>query len=204
MRTPVTRWTPVLVPFLVVELAIEPASWPAEAMPTPCHVRPMDRALADVVDEGRRRSATFRDLLAALETSDVFAYVQMSARLPREIAGSLDLVGATDSVRYVRVFLNIANRGDTRVWVLAHELQHAVEIAAAPEVRTEGAFRALFRRIGKTGGAGRMDTRAAQEVGARVQAELALPCRHPARTIAAPGRCGRDPDLTLPDSVKDR
>jgi predicted DNA-binding transcriptional regulator YafY len=57
--------------------------------------------------------------------------------------------------------------------VLGHELQHAMEIAAAPDVRDTVTLRALYLRIGyeRTNG-GYYETDAALEVGRQVSAEV--------------------------------
>lgn len=54
-----------------------------------------------------------------------------------------------------------------------HELQHAVEIARAPEVISEGALVAFYERIGQAQDKpGHYETKAAPEVAGRIRAEL--------------------------------
>ena len=65
------------------------------------------------------------------------------------------------------------------VALLGHELQHAAEVADAPDVQTVGQFAALYRRIGVPSGAGRYDSRGG-------------PVRGPNRA----GRVARPPDAT--------
>jgi hypothetical protein len=65
------------------------------------------------------------------------------------------------------------------VSVLGHELQHAVEIAAAPEVRDLATQRNFYLRTGyETRGGGYFESEAALEAGRRVAAEFAG-CRRP-------------------------
>ncbi len=52
-------------------------------------------------------------------------------------------------------------------WLLGHELQHVLEVAQSPEVRTEDAFREFYERIGFFSWRNTYDTNAALEVGAR-------------------------------------
>ena len=73
------------------------------------------------------------------------------------------LVSATAKARYVRVDIDVRLAPARRAEVLAHELYHALEIAAAPEVRDEAGMRALFTRIGWQDG-DRFETAAAQAV----------------------------------------
>jgi len=63
---------------------------------------------------------------------------------------------------------------DERIAVLAHELQHVVEVAGAPDVVDPDSMRRFFRRIGylvnSTGN--RYETRAAQQIEHRVRQEI--------------------------------
>jgi hypothetical protein len=64
------------------------------------------------------------------------------------------------------------------VMMLAHELQHAVEIAKAPEVRNVDAFKRYYARVGirarfNTG----WDTNAAREAALAVRRELSMRAR---------------------------
>ena len=59
-----------------------------------------------------------------------------------------------------------------RIALLGHELQHALEVAASPEVREEGGLETLYRRIGWEGMRGQFETKAAQVMGNRVRAQL--------------------------------
>jgi hypothetical protein len=57
---------------------------------------------------------------------------------------------------------------------LAHELQHAVEVAGAPEVRSGAQMAALMKRIGRSREAGRQfETDGAIECGRQAGRELA-------------------------------
>ena len=56
--------------------------------------------------------------------------------------------------------------------LLAHELQHAVEIAEHEEVRDEDGIRRLYREIGHASGEDAFETAAARDVEALVRLEL--------------------------------
>ena len=59
------------------------------------------------------------------------------------------------------------------VSVLGHELQHAMEVAADPEVRGAATLRRFYSRVGWEGIAGgRYETDAAQEAGRVVAKEV--------------------------------
>ena len=53
------------------------------------------------------------------------------------------------------------------VALLGHELQHAVEVASAPDVMTPAQLATLYRRIGVPMGPGRYDSDAARTTGYR-------------------------------------
>jgi hypothetical protein len=86
------------------------------------------------------------------------------------------LVTATPAVRYLRVEVRCHQLMPPLVGIVAHELQHVVEIASTPSVIDDRSFAALFRTIGfPSNGAfrdGQYETTAAQDVGDRVQSEV--------------------------------
>jgi hypothetical protein len=99
------------------------------------HVRAMDPVLRAWITEGATESRTLRDLLARLAASDVIVHVVVVDRLHGGVNGQLSFVTATRSARYLRAEITRrGNRTDT-IALVAHELQHAAEVAAAPRVR---------------------------------------------------------------------
>jgi hypothetical protein len=130
------------------------------------------------------RSATGRALVRELEASDVIVYVQLTGD---ESAGraATRFVITTGGQRYLRVVIGTMTPQLDRPSLLAHELQHAVEIARAPDVRDDNGMRQLYRRIGDSRHArSDFETAAAREVGARVRREL-IADRPPATTLLA-------------------
>jgi hypothetical protein len=110
------------------------------------HLRPTTRAAAAYLEAGKARSATFRELVAAIEQSDLAVYIQA---LPVGNVGQLQFVSAAGGVRYVWVTVRIQGTDDDVVPILAHELTHAVEIARAPEVRNADSLLRLYERLGR-------------------------------------------------------
>jgi hypothetical protein len=72
----------------------------------------------------------------------------------------------------VRIQLALRGSPDESIALLGHELQHAIEIAEAPEVYDEPGLVKLYQRIGVRGGLHVYDTLAAQEMGRAVRKEL--------------------------------
>lgn len=112
------------------------------------HVRTLDPWAAEAIRLGVKRSATIRELVAALERSDVIVHIETRTALPFAALGMTRLAAATDTHRYVRVVLYRDPLPVRLVAVLGHELQHAWEIAEA-RVRTAAGMRALFDAIGR-------------------------------------------------------
>jgi hypothetical protein len=127
-------------------VAAAPAQEPqGHVLRAPSRVRPADPEAARILRRGYAASATFARLLAAVDKSDLIVHVETSyLRVP----GRLQVVCARPGARFVRITLNVPESEALLVSWLAHELQHAIEIAGAPEVTdavTQGRF---FERTG--------------------------------------------------------
>ena len=118
------------------------------------------------------RSATARALAAGLSSVDVIVYVQIDTKLPRG-HGATRFVTSTPSARFVRISLAPAGHADDLAALLAHELQHVIEIARAPDVIDRRGVRRLYHVIGNDRSAtSAFETVAAQEVAREVRREL--------------------------------
>jgi hypothetical protein len=124
-----------------------------------------------LVEQARRQSPTVEALAGELARSDLFVYVDFECCAPGR-RGRTNLLAATPHGRYVRVAVHAMLPTWERIEVLAHELQHAVEVARAPEVHDQTGMRALFRRIGWMVGPADFETRAAMDVERLVRADL--------------------------------
>jgi hypothetical protein len=161
--------------FVVYSFAFS-TSHPAEP-----HVRPLDSVSAATYDEGVRRSGTFRALIDALQQSDLIVHVVTRRDLPSAIVGATRFVCDRGATRYVRVELSSALAPKARVSVLAHELQHAREIAGSG-ARSSVAVEAFYRVTGtrapalvdgwESSDATAVERKVWLELGARAVAEL--------------------------------
>lgn len=125
------------------------------------------RGIRDAIYDGSRllansteASPTVRRLLEVLEQSDVVVFVEVRDRLSNGRA-QLTFVGYRGGVRWLRVAIDAGQQARQQVAFLAHELQHAVEVAHAPEVKDLDGFRRLYSRIGIPLDAGHFETEAA-------------------------------------------
>jgi hypothetical protein len=134
-------------------------------------VRPERAAIRDLIESGRQRSATFRDLNAGLDQTNVVVYVRFSPCLGG-VPACLVWAAADATARLLLVKIDRFGRSpDELTALLAHELQHAHEVAADPDITDPASFRKSFASHGWTHGAG-FETEAAMAITRKVTAEL--------------------------------
>ena len=141
-------------------------------------VRTTDSRIQRLLEDGMQRSVTFAQLVTALNTTDVIVYLEPVHYLRNSVAGRMILLPVGASQRYLRIQIRSDLTAVDTIALMGHELQHALEIAAAREVRDESALVSLYTRIGfgmSDGGSGthNFDTAAAQRTGRQVRFELA-------------------------------
>jgi hypothetical protein len=154
-----------------IGLAVAAPAVGADPPPRMPHIRSADRAMLDVLREGSRRSPTFKRFVDEIEQSDLIVYVEATREVGPGMQAYLQLAGANAQLRFLRVVLRIPASAETLIARLGHELEHATEIARAPEVRDQAGLDAFYRRIGDDSGAG-WDTSAARSAGNIVLDEL--------------------------------
>lgn len=136
-------------------------------------VRILSPVLGETLEEIYRLSPAARVIIDELERSDLIVHVQpMPLHLRRQFNGMMRFVLAAGNRRFLRLTINEQLPADRRAAALAHELQHALEVARADGVDNAAAFAALYRSIGRESGGDRagscFETDAAQRVGAEV------------------------------------
>lgn len=163
--------------WLVYALALAGASPALGAPHLPSsipRIRPIGESAALVIERGIAHSPTFRDVAARLERSDVVVYVSVEPRPPGKCPGATRFVAATRYNRFLHIALDRTLAPKAMISLLAHELQHALEVAEAPEILDIDSFREYYERLGfHNEHMGTFDSRAARETGRRVRAELA-------------------------------
>lgn len=170
--------TRVLAGFLLVLLVLVPSRVAAESVPDlgQPHVRITDGRLRAMFEAGLRSSSTFRALLSRLDESDVVVYLQPDVNAAFGLGGRLTFLSMVKGIRYVVVRVARLHSPIQQVAMIAHELQHAVEVAECPEIVDASSLFREYMRIGyvngSTGSGVAFDTRAAMEAGARVTDEL--------------------------------
>jgi hypothetical protein len=118
------------------------------------------------------RSATFKALVDRLERSTVVVYV----RFGRSMGGAparLEFMTLSGGDRFVLVTIDRVGISPGRlIGLLAHELQHAVELAEAPDVSDVEGFRRLYGRLGGQHST-RFETAEAAQIMRIVEGEIA-------------------------------
>jgi len=146
--------------------------------PSARHVRATEAKILTLIDAGVSGSATFRGLIATLNESDVIVYIE--PKLTRQALGGYlaHNVVAQGQYRYLRISVDISGAERRLVSLLAHELQHAVEVAHAPDARDAESLERLFGRFAikfGCGGTTCVETQAAKDVEHIVREELGAP-----------------------------
>ena len=151
----------------------------------PKAVRPEDPGIRQLIADGMTRSATFRDLATRLDSSDVVVYVRFAPCIGNVPAC---LLWASESGGIRRLVIKLERVGHSPnevIALLAHELQHANEVASSSEIRDLASFRTSFATRGSRNADG-YETEEAQTVGRRVSVELATSIRAQRHKIPQP------------------
>ena len=109
--------------------------------------------------------------MTALEQTDLIVMVQVTS-IPDALKGDTRLLAATDRCRYLLTRVNAGRSSETQIETLVDELQHALEVAAASDVRDEAGLVRLFARIGDKTGNATYETDAALRVARQIHDEI--------------------------------
>jgi hypothetical protein len=142
-------------------------------------LRPEDAGIRTLIAGGIERSGTFRDLNTRLESGDVTVYVRFSS-CDGGVPACLVWAGVAAGPRRVLIKLDkFGPSPDQLTALLAHELQHANEVASATGITDAASFRKAFASRGWKHGPG-FETEEATRITRKVAAELAAagPRRH--------------------------
>jgi len=153
----------------------------ADAIPSPvqCHaagnaaVRSRSPLATAAIEYGVKHSPTLQALVASLQQTDIVAYVDSDLRPLGDIWGHVAFISKTPQCRYLRIAITAQLNLTQAAALLAHELQHAFEIASHPEVVDTASLSAMYLRYGRKGRyANAYDSAEAVAMGARVAAEI--------------------------------
>jgi hypothetical protein len=139
-------------------------------------IRPEAPMLKTAVATAREGSPTFRSIVERIDGSDVIVHMTCGYFKSATMAGRTMLSSAGPDFRYVRVQILCDQSPQALLAIVAHELQHAAEIASARAVVDDNSFGRLYRKIGfptcLSPEPNQFETAAAVEAGRRVRAEV--------------------------------
>src|SRR5712675_30522 len=116
-------------------LAVQaPHSKPDDAPGLFTRVRSTERFMIALIREGYDRSPTFRELVDTLQQSNIIVLVQPAVCAGGRIRSCLTSVNGSSTERHIRISVDTRTSHNALIATMAHELQHAVEIAEHPEV----------------------------------------------------------------------
>jgi len=153
-------WSLFTALMLTLPLSADPAS----------HVRAESPVMRALLDAATMKSPTVHALVTELECSDTIVYLEFT-QSPGIRRARTKLVAAPGAFRFVRISMNILVPPVDRLPLLAHELQHAAEIARARDVRDDAGMRRLYQRIGSETVDDQFETLEASEVERRARME---------------------------------
>lgn len=173
----------LLLPLLIAAIVLTASSVHASDPDAPTelslnapfpHVRAEDSQMRALIEDAIASSATVRALVARITASDVVVFVACERNPAVKASGRLNFMVSAGGVRYLVIRLRPIR--PAAIAMLAHELQHAAEIADTPSIVDDVSLRREYERIGYRSHASHgglaFDTKAAVETGRRVAEEL--------------------------------
>jgi hypothetical protein len=113
------------------------------------NVRASDQDLMALLEEGVKRSPTFRGLTERLAKSDVIVYVRPDVTNRNNAPSRLTFLSSRGGFRYLVIRVQPGQGKPQQMAMLGHEMQHAVSIADAASVVDIPSLRKEFERIGR-------------------------------------------------------
>lgn len=138
-------------------------------------LRPQSTRIRTWLAYGLKRSPTMRALAERIEASDVVVYLDVQRTLGPNVAACVTWIASVPGARYVRVSVRPELRMTDAAAMIAHELQHVIEVVEHPDVHSDADLDALYRRIGHRTGSSEFswDTLAALRIGGVARSEMA-------------------------------
>jgi hypothetical protein len=112
------------------------------------NIRASDGELVALLEDGIKRSPTFKGLVDRLAKSDVILYVRPDVTA-KSSSMRLTFLAAKGGYRYLVIRVGAGRSKDQQLATLGHEMQHAVIVADAASVVDSASLRREFERVGK-------------------------------------------------------
>jgi hypothetical protein len=161
-----------IVLVLLLSLIIPQRSF-AQSSP---HVRFLDPVLKGLFDHDIEQSPTLRALVDKVEAAPILVFIEGDIRMPARIGARLNFVTSVNGMRYVRVDIDCTLSPRRQMALLAHELQHALEIGERTDIQDAEGMELLYEEIGfqsfENGSHKSYETEAAKAIQRAVDDEL--------------------------------
>jgi len=183
MPPPCRRSLPIAGAAVLMTAALALAGPPAAAAP---HVRPESVEARTLLHELLDRSPTARQLVEELERSDLIVYIRHRVFTDTTLNGRIGLLRSNEPTRFLVLELAAARPGVDQRVALAHELQHAAEIARLRRAVSPAGLAQHYAMIGeetsRCGETRTFETQAARDMSITIRREL----------LRITGRAGHD------------
>ena len=159
---------------LLITFAVPPRS-NAQSAP---HIRFLDPILKELFDHGMTQSPTLRALVEKVEAAPILVFIEGDIRMPLYVGARLNFVTSVNGLRYVRVDIDCTLSPRRQIALLAHELQHALEIGQRTDILDADGMESLYEEIGfqsnDNGSHKSYETEAAKAIQRAVDDELGM------------------------------
>ncbi len=113
------------------------------------NIRASDEELVALLEDGVRRSPTFKGIVDRLSKSDVILYVRPDVTVRNNAPTRLTFLAAKGGYRYLVIRVAPGRSKEQQMATLGHEMQHAIVIADAASVVDSQSLKREFERVGK-------------------------------------------------------
>ena len=135
------------------------------------HVRSDSSVIASAIQDAAARSATFRALVAAIDASDSYVFVN-NGHCSHGVRACFVNVTFSGVTRYMFVVVDTHSTDLDLMRSIAHELRHTIEVIGEPNIRSYAAKFFFYEKTARRDGSGAHETRAAVDAGENVRAEV--------------------------------
>ena len=148
-RHPSASWRTTLILLLITAAVAWAVPSPAAtANAEPPRLRVSDRHLKALLDFGLAHSPTLAALVDRIEQASVLVFVDCGVRMPSRVGARLMFVTSVNDMRYVKIEIDCGLTPIQRVPLLAHELQHALEVGGRPDIVDINSMEAYYEEVG--------------------------------------------------------
>ena len=144
---------------------------PAVGLPAEnAHLRSSSPVINAAIQSAIEQSATFRGLVAEINASDSWVFVN-EGDCGHGVRACFVSVRSSGAYRFMFILIDPRKRDGELMASIGHELRHTIEVIGAPAVRTDSAKFFFYERVAMHGGSGERETRAAMDAGNAVRSE---------------------------------